>query len=97
MLKHILLPSDASELSTKAVTHGVQFANKINARISGLTVTPILHHLGLDKTQIMNPAPPVFLSAATTPTTTQTISIICIAIFYCTEPHATSLCPHPLP
>ena len=56
MLKHNPIPTDGAELSTKAVTNCVQFANEINARISGLTVTPMLHHLGLDKTQIMNTA-----------------------------------------
>lgn len=52
MFKHILIPTDGTELSNKAVTNGVQFAKEINARITGLTVTPPFHYFGLDATQI---------------------------------------------
>jgi nucleotide-binding universal stress UspA family protein len=40
MYKHILLPTDGSELSAKAVRDGVQLAKEIGARVTALTVTP---------------------------------------------------------
>lgn len=52
MFKHILIPTDGSELANKAVTEGVQFAKEIHARITGLTVTPPFHYFGLDASQI---------------------------------------------
>ena len=40
MYKHILLPTDGSELSAKAVRDGLQFAKEIGARVTALHVTP---------------------------------------------------------
>ncbi|MBI2313898.1 MAG: universal stress protein [Betaproteobacteria bacterium] len=40
MFKHILIPTDGSELSGKAIEKGVQFAKSIGARVSGLHVMP---------------------------------------------------------
>ena len=40
MYKHILLPTDGSELSAKAVRDGIQLAKEIGARVTALTVTP---------------------------------------------------------
>ena len=40
MYKHILLPTDGSELSANAVRDGIQFAREIGARVTALTVTP---------------------------------------------------------
>jgi len=40
MYKHILLPTDGSELSDKAVEHGLDFAKMINARVTLLHVVP---------------------------------------------------------
>jgi len=54
LFKRILAPTDGSELSNKAITNGEQFAEEINARISGRTITPPLHYFGLDATQIMD-------------------------------------------
>lgn len=36
MYKHILLPTDGSELSDKAVQEGIRFAKTVNARVTGL-------------------------------------------------------------
>lgn len=40
MFKHILLPTDGSELSEKAVDQGVRFAKSVGARVTGLHVMP---------------------------------------------------------
>lgn len=39
MYKHILLPTDGSELSATAVREGVKFASEIGARVTALHVT----------------------------------------------------------
>jgi|APMI01.1.fsa_nt_gi nucleotide-binding universal stress UspA family protein len=38
MYSHILLPTDGSELSHKAVMHGIRLAKVHNARVTGLSV-----------------------------------------------------------
>jgi nucleotide-binding universal stress UspA family protein len=43
MYKHILLPTDGSELSATAVRDGVRFAKEIGARVTALHVTPPFH------------------------------------------------------
>jgi nucleotide-binding universal stress UspA family protein len=40
MYKHILIPTDGSELSDKAIKNGVAFAKSLNAKITGLHVMP---------------------------------------------------------
>jgi nucleotide-binding universal stress UspA family protein len=39
MFKHILIPTDGSDLSRKAVRYGVQLAKSSGARVTALTVT----------------------------------------------------------
>jgi nucleotide-binding universal stress UspA family protein len=39
MFKHILIPTDGSDLSRKAVLYGVQLAKSSGARVTALTVT----------------------------------------------------------
>ncbi|MDW6022530.1 universal stress protein [Mesorhizobium sp. BAC0120] len=48
MYKHILIPSDGSELSQKAVAHGIELAAALDARVTALTVTIPYHSLELD-------------------------------------------------
>lgn len=43
MYKHILLPTDGSELSERAVREGVNFAKSIKARLTALHTTPFFH------------------------------------------------------
>jgi nucleotide-binding universal stress UspA family protein len=43
MYKHILIPDDGSDLSAKAVQHGIALAKAINARVTGITVTMPFH------------------------------------------------------
>jgi nucleotide-binding universal stress UspA family protein len=40
MFKHILLPTDGSRLSERAVRSGIQFAGRIKARVTALHVIP---------------------------------------------------------
>jgi nucleotide-binding universal stress UspA family protein len=40
MFKHILLPTDGSKLSDKAVKSGIEFAKSINARVTSIHVVP---------------------------------------------------------
>jgi nucleotide-binding universal stress UspA family protein len=40
MFQHILLPTDASELSETAVAKGIDFAKSLNARVTGVFVVP---------------------------------------------------------
>jgi nucleotide-binding universal stress UspA family protein len=43
MFKHILLPTDGSELSARAIQEGVRFAKSIGAKVTGLCVMPQQH------------------------------------------------------
>ena len=43
MFKHILLPTDGSELSEAAIRKGVQFAKSIGARVTGFYAAPEFH------------------------------------------------------
>lgn len=43
MFKHILLPTDGSELSAAAIQQGVRFAKSIGAKVTGLCVMPLQH------------------------------------------------------
>jgi nucleotide-binding universal stress UspA family protein len=54
MYKHILLPTDGSELSTNAVKHGIDLAKRINAKITALVVTTPFHNLVVDPIVIAN-------------------------------------------
>lgn len=36
--KHILIPTDGSDLSARAAAHGVELAKRVNARVAGLSV-----------------------------------------------------------
>lgn len=42
MYKHILLPTDGSQLSEKAIEHGVALAKALNAKVTAVTVLPPL-------------------------------------------------------
>ena len=56
MFKHILIPTDGSELSRIAIENGVQFARELNARITGLTVSPPFHYFAVDAIQVNSSA-----------------------------------------
>ena len=40
MFKHILIPTDGSELSDKAISAGIEFAREVRARVTGFTAVP---------------------------------------------------------
>ena len=43
MYKHILIPTDGSELSKKAVDHGIGLAKALNAKVTAVTVSEPFH------------------------------------------------------
>ena len=43
MFKHILLPTDGSELSEAANQQGIRFAKSIGAKVTSLCVMPLQH------------------------------------------------------
>ena len=45
MFKHLLIPTDGSELSEAAIQAGVQFAKSINAKVTGFHAMPKFHVL----------------------------------------------------
>ena len=47
MFKHILLPTDGSELSAAAIQKGIQFAKSINAEVTGFHVILPFHVFSL--------------------------------------------------
>jgi len=48
MYKNILIPTDGSELASKAVEHGIALAKAISAKITVITVTLPFHVFTLD-------------------------------------------------
>jgi nucleotide-binding universal stress UspA family protein len=52
MYKHILVPTDGSDLSRKAVEAAVKFAKDIGADVTGFIATPEFHVLSLDPTMV---------------------------------------------
>lgn len=55
MFKHILLPTDGSPLSDKAVKRGIEFAKKIGARVTAIHVVPVFRIIA-DESIALNPA-----------------------------------------
>ena len=52
MYKHILIPTDGSDLSSKAIGHGIALAKAINAKVTGITVTIPFHIFAMDPAMI---------------------------------------------
>ena len=48
LYKHILIPTDGSELSNKAIHHGIALAKAVNAKVTGITVTTPFHVIAID-------------------------------------------------
>jgi nucleotide-binding universal stress UspA family protein len=46
--KHILIPTDGSELSERAVNYGIDFAKAASAKVTGITVSTPFHALGFE-------------------------------------------------
>jgi nucleotide-binding universal stress UspA family protein len=56
MFKHILIPTDGSEQSNRAIANGVTFAKEISAKITGLTVTEPFHYFATESLQVADTA-----------------------------------------
>jgi nucleotide-binding universal stress UspA family protein len=52
MYKHILIPTDGSELSWMAVREGLAFAKALNARVTALTVFPPFRTIAVDPAMV---------------------------------------------
>jgi nucleotide-binding universal stress UspA family protein len=48
MYKHILIPTDGSDLSKDAVQYGISLAKSVNAKVTGITVTRPFHVFASD-------------------------------------------------
>jgi len=48
MYKHILIPTDGSELSKKAVDQGIGLAKALNAKVTAVTVSEPFHIFAVD-------------------------------------------------
>ena len=48
MYKHILIPTDGSELSNNTIHHGITLAKAVNAKVTGITVTTPFHVIAMD-------------------------------------------------
>jgi nucleotide-binding universal stress UspA family protein len=52
LVQEFLIPTDGSDLATKAVEQGVQFAKEIGAKITAVTVTEPYHLLSVAPSQL---------------------------------------------
>jgi nucleotide-binding universal stress UspA family protein len=52
MYKHILIPTDGSELSEKAIDHGTKLAKALNAKITTVTVSEPFHIFAVNPTML---------------------------------------------
>ena len=52
MYKHILIPTDGSELSQKAIDHGTKLAKALNAKVTAVTVSEPFHVFAVDASMI---------------------------------------------
>ena len=48
MYKHILIPTDGSELSEHAILQGVGLAQSMNAKVTGITVSATFHAIAIE-------------------------------------------------
>src|SRR6516165_3243202 len=48
MHTHILIPTDGSDLSAEALHYGIALAKAVNARVTGVTVSPPIHVLAVE-------------------------------------------------
>lgn len=53
MYKNILLPTDGSELSKKAIGHGIALAKAVNAKVTALVVPTPLESLVVEPSSVM--------------------------------------------
>jgi nucleotide-binding universal stress UspA family protein len=56
MYKHILLPTDGSELSSKAMRYGIALAKAVGAKVTGITITTPFHIFAIDPAAVTDTA-----------------------------------------
>jgi nucleotide-binding universal stress UspA family protein len=56
MYTHILVPTDGSDLSRKAIRHGIGLAKAVNARLTAVTVSTPFHVLSVDPASVTDTA-----------------------------------------
>jgi len=52
MYRHVLIPTDGSELAHKAVVHGLALAKAVGAKVTALTVEPSFNVYGVPPSQM---------------------------------------------
>jgi nucleotide-binding universal stress UspA family protein len=52
MYKHILIPTDGSELSKKAIDHGIGLAKALNAKVTAVTVSEPFHVFAVEPSMV---------------------------------------------
>jgi nucleotide-binding universal stress UspA family protein len=52
MYKHVMIPTDGSELSAKAVEAGLQLAARLSAQVTAMTVSEPFHTLSFSPSQV---------------------------------------------
>src|SRR6516162_7218018 len=52
MYKHILIPTDGSELSRKAVDQGIGLAKALNAKVTAVTVSEPFHIFAVEASMV---------------------------------------------
>jgi nucleotide-binding universal stress UspA family protein len=56
MYKHILIPTDGSELSNKAIRQGIALAKAVNAEVTGIAATIPFHIFAVDPETVTDTA-----------------------------------------
>jgi nucleotide-binding universal stress UspA family protein len=56
MYKHILIPTDGSDLSERAIKQGIAFARSVGAKVTGLTASAPFHVFALDPVMVTDTA-----------------------------------------
>ena len=56
MYKHILIATDGSEIGNKAISHGVELAKTLGAKLSAVTVTEPYESVVIVETMVLIPA-----------------------------------------
>jgi nucleotide-binding universal stress UspA family protein len=56
MYKHILIPTDGSPLSAKAIDQGIGLAKSLGAKVTGMTVSIPFHTFALDPLMVSDTA-----------------------------------------
>ncbi len=54
MYRHILIPTDGSDLSKEAIEHGIALAKALNAKVTVVTVTTPFHAISVKSGMIMD-------------------------------------------